>query len=139
MDYLEQARSIFKNDIFATEVSGIIIDAADVNYAKCSMHLDRRHMNAANTVMGGAIFTLADFTFAIAANMGNPQTVSLTSQISYLGVAKGSSLISEAHCVKSGRNTCFFTVDISDDLGNKVAEVSMTGFRKVSSGSVSVK
>lgn len=130
MDYLEQARELFKNDIFATEVTGIVIDEVSVGYAKCSLKLTPSHMNAANSVMGGAIFTLADFTFAVAANAGCPLTVSLTSQISYLSKAKGTALIAEATCIKSGKNTCFYNVDILDDLGNKVAVVSVTGFRR---------
>ena len=36
--------------------------------ARCSLTLKPHHMNANNVPMGGAIFTLADFTCAVAAN-----------------------------------------------------------------------
>ena len=78
--------------------------------------------------MGGAIFTLADFAFAVAANCGEKSVVTLTSQISYLGTAKGSRLIAEAKRVKQGRSTGYYTVSIRDELGAPVAEVTGTGF-----------
>lgn len=130
MNYLEEARERFKSDIYATETTGIVIDEVDIGYAKCSFTINESHMNAANSVMGGAIFTLADFCFAVAANAGNALTVSLTSQINYLSRAKGQRLIAEARCVKAGRNTCFYNIDVCDDLGNLVAVVTTNGFVK---------
>lgn len=120
----------FAEDLYATETTGITIEAADVNYAKCSLRIEKRHLNAAGTVMGGAIYTLADFTFAVAANTGNALTVSQTGTVTYLGSAKGKTLIAEANCVKSGRSTCFFTVEVKDELGTLVASVGISGFRR---------
>ena len=79
---------------------------------------------------GGAIFTLADFAFAVASNWNKPLHVSTTSQITYLGVARGARLIAEAHKVKEGRSTCYYLVDVKDDLGNEVAHVTSSGFSK---------
>lgn len=87
--------------------------------------------------MGGAIFTLADFTFAVASNWNKPLNVSTTSQITYLGTAKGTRLVAEARKVKEGRSTCYYLVDVCDDLGNPVAHVTASGFIK--SGSRLVK
>lgn len=127
MTDLEKAREFFKNDIFATSTSGIVIEEVGDKNAKCSMKIDNRHVNARGTVMGGAIYTLADFTFAVAANYPNPGTVSVVGQISYLGVAKGDVLYSESHLIKDGRSNCFYNIEITDNLGNKVANVSMNG------------
>lgn len=129
MDYLEEARERFKDDIFATRTSGIEIEEASPDYARCRMPIDERHMNANSSVMGGAIFTLADFTFAVAANTGNPLTVSLTSQINFLNAGRGKYLTAETRCVKSGRSTCMFQVSICNDEQVEVANVSITGFR----------
>lgn len=130
MTNLEEAKNFFKNDIYATETTGITILEVNNNYAKCAFDIEPRHLNAANTVMGGAIFTLADFTFAVAANYGKPLTVTLTSQISYLSAPKGTQLTAEAHCTKEGRTAVFFLIDIKDNLGNPVASVSVNGCRK---------
>ena len=131
MSYLEEARTRFAEDLFATEATGIVIEEADVNYAKCRLTIQKKHQNAAGAVMGGAIYTLADFTFAVAANTGNPLTVSQTGTVTYLGGAKGKELIAEAKCVKSGRSTCFFLIEVKDELGTLVANVGISGFRKV--------
>lgn len=130
MNHLEQAKKFFSKDRYATEVTGIVIEEADVNYAKCSLEIEDRHLNAAGTVMGGAIFTLADLTFGVAANIDQPPTVSLSSTITYLGVCKGKKLIATAKCEKSGMSTCSFTIHVTDELGTPVAVVSATGFRK---------
>ena len=129
-DYLTEARKIFKEDKFATDATGIIIEAADVNYAKCKLELYPKHMNALNTPMGGAIYTLADFTFAIASNIGNVPTVTMTSEIAFLKVAKGDVLTSESHLIKEEDRDCYFRIDITDSEDIKIAEVNVKGRRK---------
>lgn len=126
---LEQIQKIFANDRFATE-NGAVIEDVNEGYAKCSLEIQQRHLNAAGAVMGGAIFTLADFAFAVASNWNKPLHVSTTSQITYLGAAKGSRLIAEARKVKEGRSTCYYLVEVKDDLGNAVAHVTSSGFSK---------
>ena len=79
--------------------------------------------------MGGATFTLADYTFAVASNFRQPQTVSVTSQINFIGMAKGTKLISESHLIKDGRSTCLYSIEIKDDLENKVAFVTISGMK----------
>lgn len=130
MDYLRWAKETFAKDIYATETTGIVIEEVRENYAKCSFETGERHLNAANGIMGGAIFTLADFAFAIASNTEGRLTVSMNSQINYLNPVKGTRVIAEAICVKSGKSVCLYMVDITDDLGTHVATVSATGFRK---------
>ena len=60
---MEEARAYFSEDRFATE-NGITLDELDGEHAVTSMTLSPRHRNAFGGVMGGAIFTLADFAFA---------------------------------------------------------------------------
>lgn len=130
MTDLQKANDFFSKDIYATQTTGIIIEQVDENYAKCYFDIDTKHLNAGNVVMGGAIFTLADFAFAVASNFNNSMTVSLSSQITYLNVAKGNRLIAEAKCIKSGKSTCCFNISINDDIGTEVAIVIITGFRR---------
>ncbi len=67
MTDLERANNFFKNDVFAMETCGIRIKKLG-EYAECMMKLERKHKNALDQVMGGAIFSLADFTLAVALN-----------------------------------------------------------------------
>lgn len=129
MKSIEEIREIFKADRFATE-NGAVIDEVGEDWAICSLEIGSGHKNAAGGVMGGVPFMLADFAFAVATNHEVMRTVSLTSTISFLGVAKGNRLIAKAECVKFGRATCYYTVHITDELGTKVAEVVFTGFNK---------
>lgn len=126
---LEEVRRFFAQDIFATNMGAVIEEIGD-GYAKCTLELLPCHQNAAGAVMGGAIFTLADFAFAVAANWNKPLHVSVSSQITYLGAAKGGRLIAEARKVKEGRSTCFYVVQVQDDLGNPVAHITEYGFQK---------
>ena len=129
MTDLEKAREFFGEDYYATKASGIVIDQIGDHYAQCSMEITRMHQNAYGGVMGGATFTLADYTFAVSSNFNQPKTVSVTSQINFIGMAKGKKLIAQSHLIKDGRTTCLYGIDVSDDLGNKVAFVTISGMK----------
>ncbi len=129
MTDLEKAREFFGKDLFATEATGIVIEEIGDHYARCSMEIRDIHKNAYGGVMGGATFTLADYTFAVASNFNQPQTVSVTSQINFIGMAKGKKLVAESHLIKDGRSTCLYGIDIRDDMDNKVAFVTISGMK----------
>ena len=132
MDYTEWAREFFRDDRFATEMTGIKIEEAREGYARCTLRVDERHFGALGIVMGGALFTLADFAFAVAANSGQQHTVSMNLSISYLTPAHGPLLTAIATPVKSGRRTCTYTVDVFDGdeaSGNRCAFVTAIGHR----------
>jgi acyl-CoA thioesterase len=140
--YLEDIRKRFAKDLYATKVTGILIEKAAPKVAVCSLKLTENHMNAAGCVMGGVLFTLADFTFAVASNGLDESTVtvSVSSSIQFMGNASGPYLLSETTLLKDGKNTCFYQVDIySTDAEistfitgekKKVATVQITGFKK---------
>ena len=71
---------------------------------------------------------LADFAFAVAANHENMGCVSLHSDISFLGAAKGKKIIATAICIKDGKSTSCYRVDVTDDTGTLVATVTITGY-----------
>ena len=129
MSALEEIRNRFKNDHFATEATGIVIDSAEPGKAVCSMNLEERHMNENNVPMGGAVFTLADFVCAIAANgYSERKTVSQNVSITFLAPAKGKRLIAEASCLREGRTTALYTADVRDELGTYVAHAVLNGY-----------
>lgn len=125
----DEVKDFFIKDRFAMVTTGIEILQADENGVRCSLKTDDRHVNATGHIMGGAIFTLADFTFAIASNLGGVPTVTLSSSITYLSSPKGDTLFSEIKLLKDGRRACFYEISITDNLGNKVASVTSTGMR----------
>lgn len=129
MTDLEKAREFFNGDFYATKATGIIIEEVGEHFARCSFDITRNHQNAYGGVMGGAIFTLADYTFAVSSNFNQPQTVSITSQINFIGMAKGKKLISESRLIKDGRSTCLYEIDITDEIGTKIALATFTGMK----------
>ena len=124
---LENVRMMFAADRFAIE-NGAVIEAIGHHSATCSLIITDSHRNAMGAVMGGVYFMLADFAFAVAANWEKMGCVSLRSDISFLGAAKGKKLIAKAICVKDGRTTACYRVDVTDDLGNLTATVTVTGY-----------
>ena len=124
---LEEVRSIFEGDRFATE-NGAIIEEIGDHSATCSLAITDLHRNAMGAVMGGTYFMLADFAFAVAANWDKMGCVSLRSDISFLGAAKGKKLTAKAVCVKNGKTTACYRVDVTDDLGNLTATMTATGY-----------
>ncbi len=79
--------------------------------------------------MGGALFTLADFTFAVAANTEAVGAVSLSSCVIYHNPARAGLLTAQAHCLKSGRRVCSFSIEITDEAERLIATVTSTGVR----------
>lgn len=124
----EETVRLFNKDRFATE-NGAFIDEVGDHYAKCSLKIENRHRNAMGAVMGGVYFTLADFALAVASNWQELGNVSLNSQITYLTPAKGSILTAEAVCVKNGKTTGYYTIDVRDDRGILAASVTATTYR----------
>ena len=118
----EDARErFFKEDLFAAD-NGMRIDYLDEDTCTCSMELEPRHCNAAGTVMGGVIFTLADLAFAVSANHLHSLTVTQQVSINYLNPSKGTRLSAKTRVVKNGRASCVIQVDVTDDTGKAVAQ-----------------
>lgn len=127
MENIEEVREYFKGDKFATD-AGMVIDEIGDHSSVCSVVLDGRHCNAMGNVMGGVHYTLADFAFAVASNWQKTGVVGINNSIAYLSPVKGKKLIARATLIKDGRSTCVYSVDITDDLGTKVANVQCMGF-----------
>lgn len=129
MSSLEEIRKRFQNDHYAMETTGVVIDSAEPGKAVCSLVLEERHMNENHVPMGGAIFTLADFACAIASNgYAQKKTVSQQVSISFLAPAKGKRLIAEAFCLRAGRTTALYEVDVRDELDTYVAHATVNGY-----------
>ena len=127
MKTLGEVRRIFEGDRFATE-NGAVIEEIGDHSAVCSLNITASHRNAMGAVMGGTYFMLADFAFAVAANWEKMGCVSLHSDISFLGAAKGEKLIAKAVCLKEGKTTACYRIDVTDELGNLAAMVTATGY-----------
>ena len=125
---IEEAREYFSRDRFATG-NGMTLDELGDGRAVCSMTLGERHRNAYGGVMGGAIFTLADYAFAALTNDRERRAVAQQVSINYLSAPKGGRLIATATYRKDGRSSCVVNVDVTDDTGRDIAQFIGTGFK----------
>ena len=129
MDFTKEAQLRFAEDKFASDAAGAVIEEASEDHAICSMKIGPIHRNAQEMIMGGAIYTLADFAFAVASNMGHPPTVTLTCESRFMRASRGTCLRAETHCIRSGRTVVFYDVTVTDDLNCEIAEFAFTGSR----------
>jgi len=87
--YLEKVKTYFAHDRFA-ELTGIEIVAAGKGYCRARLDITDKHLNAAQVVQGGALFTLADLAFAVASNSHGQLALAINANISFLrGVSSG--------------------------------------------------
>ena len=125
----DQIEAVFANDRFATQAAGCRVVEGERGRAVCEMELADIHKNAMGNVMGGAIFTLADFALAVSCNIGEEPTVSVDSNISFLRATQGTRLTATSVCDKPGRHLGFYTVTVKDDLGKDIARMTATCYR----------
>ena len=126
----EEIDEFFRNDTFAYQQSDCRIVEAWKGHGVAEMSLNPdKHFNAAGHVMGGAVFTLADYAFAAASMCGAASSVSLVSTIEFIKATKGSKLIATCDVDRSARKVGFYTIEVTDDLGEQIAKVVATCYR----------
>lgn len=130
---LSKVKKFFYKDEFAKNAE-IVIKSIATDSVQCNMEIKNIHKNSVGSVHGGAIFTLADFTFAIHSNLDNlcgldvGNTVGQSCNISYLKSTKGNCLIAKSRCLKKGRTMSVYQIDITDDLNTPIATMIGNGF-----------
>lgn len=124
---LEEVRNFFASDKYAMEATGIVIDEAGDDYSKVSVKINDSHLSATGHVMGGVMFVLSDFAFAVATNTRGRMCVNTSSSIQYLFSPSDGTLFATARLVKSGKRIAFYEVDVTDDKGHDVSHTQITG------------
>ena len=124
-----ELKHIFKSDRYA-ELSNIELLTAAPGRATAKMTLHPHHLNALKTVQGGAIFTLADFTFAVACNSHGTMAVALDVSIAFMKAATSGTLWAEAREISKNFKVGLYLVDVKDDAGDLVAQFQGMAYRK---------
>lgn len=122
-------RAFFHNDRFARH-NGIELLDAGPGWAKAQMTVGDHHLNAADVVHGGALFTLADLVFAVASNSHGRLALGINVSISYLKAAHGPTLTAEAKEMSCNSKLGTYTMEVRDSAGALVALAQGTVFRK---------
>jgi acyl-CoA thioesterase len=126
---MDTLKRYMKNDQFA-ERSNIELLEVTPGSARAKMTLHPHHLNGFGTVMGGAIFTLADFAFAAASNSHGTVAVAINVNISFLKAATSGTLWAEARELSKNFKLGSYTVEVKDDAGELVALFQGLAYRK---------
>jgi len=126
---MENIKKFFKKDKFA-ERAGIELLEVKEGYAKARMKINENHLNGIGTVHGGAIFTLADFTFAVAANSYGTVTVAINANISFMKAAIDGVLFAEAEEISINPKLGTYTITVTDDAGEIIAIFQGMAYKK---------
>lgn len=126
---LDELNDFFGHDRFAEHVGCRIVEGT-VGHGVVELVIQDHHRNALGNVMGGAVFTLADFALALASNIGQPPSVSVNSAIDFMSASRGTKLIATCDVEKSGRHLGFYTTEVIDDTGRRIARVTTTVYRE---------
>ena len=119
------------HDRFAAH-NHISIEDADYDYGKVSLNFEEHVKNSLDMLHGGAMFTLADMAFGIAANFDKEEEgmmISTNASISYMKSAKTGPIFAEARLANGGRHLATYEVKIYDGQGTYIACAMISGYR----------
>ena len=122
-------QEFFKGDAFAIAAGVELLEAGN-GFARACMEIKPMHLNGGGVCQGGAIFTLADFAFAVATNSHAQLTFSINSEIHIFKSEKNGLLYAEAHEVFNGSRLANCEVKITNEQGELIATFNGTGYRK---------
>lgn len=127
---MEHIKEFFSSrDRYAAH-SGIELLEVGQGRAIARMAIGDEHMNGANTVHGGAIFTLADLAFAAACNSHGTLAMAINVSISYIKAGTSGVLTAEAEEEACHPRLGSYTVKVRDDEGDLVAIFQGMAYRK---------
>ena len=116
-------------DHFAEALGIEVLESKD-GYAKVCMKVEKKHTNALGFTHGGAIFSLADYAFALACNFGDKVAVAVQVDIKFLKpTVEGDVLTAEATRVSDGKTTGLYNVMVRKE-DKIVAVFSGLAFKK---------
>lgn len=128
-DKIKKLEQLLHNDRFArhNEIRLVSIGKGE---AQAQMTVQDKHLNGVDIIQGGALFTLADFTFAAASNSHGRIAVATNATISFFKGVSSGKLTAFAKEISSGKTLGHYAVDIFDDQQNKIAHFTGTAFLK---------
>ena len=126
---MEEMKEFFKRDKFA-HYCGIKLLKVSEGRAKTEMEIKEEHLNGLNTIHGGAIFTLADFTFAAAANSYGQITVAINASITYMKAVTTGKITAEAREISRNPKLSTYTIDVYDETGDVIAIFQGLAYQK---------
>jgi acyl-CoA thioesterase len=126
---MSELARVFAGDRFAAR-NGVELVEVEAGRAVARMAVGPEHLNAVGVVQGGAVFTLADFAFAVASNSRGNVAVAIEAHLTFLRATRAGVLRAEAREEGGSRRLSTCTVRVTDEEGALVALFTGTAFRK---------
>ena len=126
---MEAVRQMFRQDQFAAHCGIELLEIAP-GRARAKMELQPLHLNGLGCTQGGAVFTLADLTFAAASNSHGTAALAINVSISFLKATRTGTLWAEGRELSRNPKLGTYTVDVRDDAGDLVAVFQGMVYRK---------
>ncbi len=114
------ARFMRENDKVAVWLNIELLEA-NIGYARIGMIIREDMLNAADVCQGGAIFSFADFAFAVASNSHGKLALATSANISFTNPAfAGDRLIAEAKELNRTKRTGFYQINVTREADQKL-------------------
>jgi acyl-CoA thioesterase len=131
--YMDKIKKFFSSEDKFARHCGIEIVEVKSGYALVRMPIKEFHFNGLKTVHGGALFTLADFAFAIASNSHGTAVVAIHVDISYLKAISQGVLTAEAREISSEARIVIYSIEVRNQDKELIALFQGTGYKKKNS------
>jgi acyl-CoA thioesterase len=109
---------------------GIQVTEIGDGRAVTSMTVAEHHLNGANIVQGGAIFTLADLAFGAASNSHGTLSLGVNASISFIKAGLGGVLTAHAREIVAAGPLATYSVEVKNEAGETIAAFQGTAYRK---------
>ena len=120
-EFLQQIKKKMSKDNYAA-LTGVEIIKAAPGYAMTKLIITEQHLNAAGVVQGGAIFTLADYALAAAANYGAQTALVIECQLSFISSARGGILWAETEQLADSKSFGSYAVRVTNEQSQLIAQ-----------------
>ena len=113
------------------EFLGIGLEKVDSGYAKATMKISEKLLNFHGSANGGAIFSLADYVFAVASNSHGQEAVGITMTMHYLAAGKyGEKLTAVANEEAEPSRLGLYRIEVRNEDQDLVALAEGMVYRK---------
>ncbi|OGI06327.1 MAG: hypothetical protein A2Y40_03295 [Candidatus Margulisbacteria bacterium GWF2_35_9] len=120
----------FKRDKFISFI-GIEPIEAKIGYGRAKLEVKKHHLNSVDICQGGAIFTLADYAFAIASNSHGRVAVGISTNMNFVKAAlEGDTLHAEAKEDSLGHKLASYNVKVTNQNNETIALFQGMVYRK---------
>jgi acyl-CoA thioesterase len=125
MDLLHE---YFKGDNLAAALN-MKIEHVEPGTAVVTMPVSHIHLNGMGAVHGGAIFSLADFCFAVASNSHGRAAMAINCSISFYKGVQSGTLTARAREQHLGNRIAGYIIDVTDENAVLIASMQAQVFR----------